>query len=329
MRIVRKYQNVEECKMGAVVALGNFDGVHLGHQAVIREMLKISQKLDAPSSAMTFEPHPRKFFNANGPAFELTPSAAKSRQIGILGTDLHYIMPFDKKFASLSAEKFITFVLVEGLKVKHVVTGYDFVFGKGRKGKVDLLEELGKEKGFGVTVISAQNAGDGTPYSSTVIRQHLKNGRTREAATLLGRPWEIEGMVVTGDQRGRKIGFPTANLKSDGYVFPALGVYAIWVGRFIGRKMAWHPGIVNVGRRPTFGGEEITIEAHLFDFHGDLYGQNLRIAFVEYLRPEKKFGGIEEIKKQINTDCDMARDILKSLDENDIIMPQNSWLVES
>ena len=329
MRIVREYQNASECERGAVVALGNFDGVHLGHQAVICEMLKISQKLGVPSSAMTFEPHPRRFFDSNGPAFELTPSLAKSRQIEIMGTDLHYIMQFDKKFASLSAQKFITLVLVEGLNVKHVVTGYDFVFGKGRKGKVNLLKELGKDKDFGVTVIAAQNAGDGAPYSSTVIREHLKNGRTREAATLLGRPWEIEGIVVTGDQRGRKIGFPTANLKSNGYVFPALGVYAIWVGIVIEGKTVWHPGIVNVGHRPTFGGEQVTIEAHLFDFHGELYGQNLRIAFVAYLRPEKKFDGIEEIKRQINTDCVTARDILNALNANDIAMPQSKLLVDS
>ena len=152
MRIVQEYQNASECERGTVVALGNFDGVHLGHQAVICEMLKISQKLGVPSSVMTFEPHPRRFFNSNGPAFELTPSLAKSRQIEIMGTDLHYIMQFDKKFASLSAQKFITLVLVEGLNVKHVVTGYDFVFGKGRKGKVNLLKELGKDKDFGVTL---------------------------------------------------------------------------------------------------------------------------------------------------------------------------------
>ena len=329
MRIVRKYQNALACERGAVVALGNFDGVHLGHQAVICEMLKISQSLDVPSSAMTFEPHPRRFFNSNGPAFELTTSAAKSRQIENMGTDLHYIMPFDKDFASLSAKNFVTLVLVESLNVKHIVTGYDFVFGEGRKGKVDLLKKLGKDKDFGVTVIAAQNSGDGTPYSSTVIREHLKNGRTREAAALLGRPWEIEGIVETGDQRGRKIGFPTANLKSDGHVFPALGVYAIWVGVLINGKTVWHPGVVNVGRRPTFGGEQVKIEAHLFDFHGELYGQNLRIAFVEYLRPEKKFDGIEAIKRQINTDCVMARGILEALNTNDVTMPQKKLLVDS
>jgi riboflavin kinase / FMN adenylyltransferase len=322
MRIIRTYSDLLETDKGAAIALGNFDGVHRGHQTVISEMMEIAKSLGVSSAAMTFDPHPRRFFQSDTPLFEMTPGSAKSRHIESLGTDIHYVMPFDPSFSSLEADEFIENVLVAGLGACHIVTGYDFVFGKGRKGDVSLLEQGGAEHGFGVTIVPAVQAEDGTTYSSTVIRKHILEGRPRETAELLGRPWEIEGEVMTGDQRGRQIGFPTANVDPGSYVMPALGVYAVWVGVTDGPDTVWHKAVVNVGRRPTFDGEGITVEAHLFDFDDDLYGKILRVAFVEFIRPEMKFDGFEAIKAQIAVDCVTAREILDAAARDDITTPR-------
>lgn len=318
MRIIRTYLDLPEEDRGAVVALGNFDGVHCGHQVVIGEAIAIAKTLKVSSAAMTFDPHPRRFFQPNTPPFEMTPSVSKSRQLESLGTDIHYAMPFDENFSSLNGKTFIENVLVEGLGVRHILAGYNFVFGKGRKGNVSLLEQCGKEHGFGVTIVSAVQAGGGKAYSSTVIRSHIQAGRPREAAELLGRMWEIEGEVMTGDQRGRQIGFPTANVDPGLHVIPALGVYAVWVGVPKGADTFWRKAVVNVGRRPTFNGEGVTVEAHLFDFDDDLYGKILRVAFVEFIRPEMKFDGFESIKAQITTDCLKAQETLDAAAPNDI-----------
>jgi riboflavin kinase/FMN adenylyltransferase len=324
MRIIRTYFDLPEEDRGAVIALGNFDGVHFGHQVVIGEAIAIAKTLEVSSAAMTFDPHPRRFFQPNIPPFEMTPSDSKSRQLESLGTDTHYSMPFDRVFSSLDGKSFIENVLVEGLRVRHIVAGYNFVFGKGRKGNVSLLEKCGKEHGFGVTIVSAVQAGGGKAYSSTVIRSHIQEGRTREAAELLGRLWEIEGEVMTGDQRGRQIGFPTANVDPGHYVMPALGVYAVWVGVPKGNDTFWHKAVVNVGLRPTFNGEGVTVEAHLFDFDGDLYGKILRVAFVEFIRPELKFNGFESIKAQITIDCLKAQEILDAPAPDDITSPNKN-----
>ncbi|NKB19773.1 MAG: bifunctional riboflavin kinase/FAD synthetase [Alphaproteobacteria bacterium] len=321
MRVIRTYLNLPETDRGAAIALGNFDGVHRGHQAVLSEIKGIARSLEASSAAMTFDPHPRRYFQPDTPLFEMTPGGAKSRHIGALGTDIHFVMPFDPNFSSLEANEFIERVLVEGLGACHIVAGYDFVFGKGRKGDVGLLEQGGAEHGFGVTVVPAVQADDGMTYSSTVIRKHIREGQPREAAELLGRAWEIEGEVMTGDQRGRQIGFPTANVDPGSYVMPALGVYAVWVGVTDGPDTVWHKAVVNVGRRPTFDGEGITVEAHIFDFDQDLYGKVLRVAFVEFIRPEMKFDGFEAIKTQIAADCVTAREILDAAAPNDITTP--------
>ncbi len=322
MRIIRTYQYLPEADRGAAIALGNFDGVHRGHQTVIGEMMAVAKSLNVSSAAMTFDPHPRRFFQPDAPLFEMTPGSAKSRHIASQGTDIHYAMPFNTDFSSLEANSFIENVLVDGLGARHIIAGYDFVFGKGRKGDVDLLEQGGAKHGFGVTVVPAVEDEDGTAFSSTIIRKHIQEGRPREAATLLGRAWEIGGEVMTGDQRGRQIGFPTANVDPGGYVMPALGVYAVWVGVTDGPVTVWHKAVVNVGRRPTFDGEGITVETHLFDFDDDLYGKILRIAFVEFIRPEMKFDGFEAIKAQIATDCVTAREILDAAAPDDITTPK-------
>ena len=321
MEIVRSHRDIPPAARGAAVALGNFDGVHLGHRSVIADAVATARRLGAPSAVMTFEPHPRRFFQPDAPPFELTPGANKARHIAALGVDVLFLIPFDAEFATIPADIFVSDVLAGSLDVRHVVAGYNFVFGKGRSGNFDLLEKLGATNGFGVSVVAAVGSADGTAYSSTHIRDRLREGRVRDAAALLGRPWEIEGEVMSGDQRGRQIGFPTANVDPGDYLMPLLGVYAVWVGIVDGKTTDWHPGVVNVGRRPTFDGEGVTVEANIFDFEGDLYGRNLWVAFADFVRPEMKFDGIDAIRAQIATDCDMARRVLAAIAQGDPCRP--------
>lgn len=327
MEIVRHYTDIPPVARGAAVALGNFDGVHLGHRAVIADAVAAAKRLGAPSAVMTFEPHPRRFFQPAGAPFELTPGAKKARHIAALGVDLLFLIPFDADFAAIPAENFVSDVLAGGLGVRHVIAGYNFVFGKGRGGDFGLLETLGEKNGFGVSVVAEVSGEetDGVAYSSTLVRNRLRDGQVREAAALLGRAWEVEGEVMHGDERGRQIGFPTANVNPEGYLMPSLGVYAVWVGIVEdgggGEKTDWHPGVVNVGRRPTFDGEGVTVEANIFDFEGDLYGRTLRVAFADFIRPELKFDGIDAIRVQIASDCEAARTLLAGLAPGDLCAP--------
>jgi len=322
MWIVASHRNVPPEASGGVLALGNFDGVHLGHQRVIGEARRIAAGLGAPSGAMTFAPHPRRFFQPDDRKFELTPTQSKIRQIRALGIDLLFLMTFDRDFASIPAEAFVADVLAGGAKARHVVVGYDFVFGKGRTGDTALLAQAGQAHGLGVTVVQAVTAPDGQVYSSTIIRNHLREGRVVDAARLLGRAWEIEGTVQQGDQRGRQIGFPTANVDPGEYVIPALGVYAVWVGIALDDGATdWRRGVVNVGQRPTFAGQGVTVEAHVFDYAGELYGRTLRVAFVDRIRPEMKFDGIDAIRRQIEADCVRAREMLDRIPAGDLREP--------
>lgn len=321
MQIVRSHRDVPPEATGGVLALGNFDGVHPGHQRVIGEARRIAGTLGAPASVMTFDPHPRRFFKPDDRKFELTPVASKIRQIEALGVEVLFLMHFDREFASIPAESFITDVLAGGVKARHVVVGYDYVFGKGRTGDTALLERVGRAHGLGVTVVAAVKSATGDIYASTTIRDHLREGRVAEAARLLGRPWEIEGAVLHGDERGRQIGFPTANVDPGEYVTPAFGVYAIWAGIVQNGATDWHKGVVNIGRRPTFAGQGITVEAHIFDYAGDLYDRTLRVALVDHIRPEMKFDGIESIRRQITADCARARAILDAIPADDLRAP--------
>ncbi|HLJ62669.1 MAG TPA: bifunctional riboflavin kinase/FAD synthetase [Stellaceae bacterium] len=292
---------------GAVVAIGNFDGVHRGHQAVIGMAGTRARALGAPHAVLTFEPHPRRLFKPDEPPFRLTPFRAKARAIEALGVDLLFALHFDHAFARASAESFIHEVLIKGLGVREVVVGYDFVFGNRRRGTPSLLTEMGASLGFAVTIVRPVQEADGTIYSSTRIREHLVAGRARAAAALLGRFWEIEGRVERGDQRGRHLGFPTANLGLDDYLRPATGVYAV---RATLEGGVLHAGVANFGYRPTLEGTALRFEAHLFDFAGDLYGSHLRVALIEHLREERKFPGLDALKAQIAEDAAKARAVL-------------------
>jgi riboflavin kinase / FMN adenylyltransferase len=309
MRIFR-HDNVGAAERGAVVAIGNFDGVHLGHRQVIERAGVLAKAGSAPHAVLTFEPHPRSVLHPEGPPFRLTPFRAKSRLIEALGVDLLFTLHFDQAFAQRSAEDFVERLLVEGLGARQVVVGYDFVFGHGRSGTPALLAKEGRRLGFGVTIVDPVATPGGPVYSSTRIREHLAEGRPRQAAALLGRFWEVEGRVERGDERGRTIGFPTANLRLEDYLRPAAGVYAVRAAIEERGRVERHDGVANFGRRPTVGGTDLRLEVHLFDFSGDLYGRHLRVELVDYLRPERKFPGLDALKAQIAEDAHRARDVL-------------------
>ncbi|MBH89072.1 MAG: riboflavin biosynthesis protein RibF [Magnetovibrio sp.] len=309
MQIFRHYKNLPVEARGSSIAIGNFDGVHLGHRAVIGEAGRIAQGQNIPWTVLSFEPHPRSFFNPNKEAFRLTPFKTKAHQIEELGVDNLIVLRFDKNFAALSADDFVMRVLVDGLDARHVVSGYDFVFGNKRAGNCGLLLKKGKDQGFDFTCVSAVNDGE-TVYSSTKIRDYLKTGDPVAAAKLLGRPFEIFSKVEHGDKRGQTIGFPTANLFLGEHLKPAHGVYAIKAGVIDGADTKWLKGVANYGSRPTFNKKDTILEAHLFNFDGDIYGQQIRIALIDFLRKEKKFDGLHDLKAQIALDCDKARQAL-------------------
>jgi riboflavin kinase/FMN adenylyltransferase len=308
MRIVRHWQHTPADAQGAVVAIGNFDGVHLGHRAVIEECGRIARSMDAPLAVLTFEPHPRQVLTGVEEPFRLTPFRIKARNLAALGVEILYVVRFDRAFASKAPEDFVQDVLVSGVRARHVIVGYDFAFGRKRAGTVALLTEIGAAAGFEVTKIEAAGAGDGV-FSASEARRLLAVGDVATVPEVLGHYWEIDGRVVSGDRRGRTIGFPTANLRLRGTLHPARGVYALWANPG-GNGERWLPAVANLGHRPTFDKTEDLLEVHIFDFAGDLYGRPLRAAFVDRVRPEQKFDGIDALKAQIARDCDDAREIL-------------------
>jgi len=296
-----------------VLALGNFDGLHRGHALLIARAGELARAQDQPVGVLTFEPHPRSVFVPAAEPFRLTPFRVKERELARLGVDLLFVQHFDLGFAAKSAEDFLSEVVVGAIGASHVVVGWDCTFGKGRRGTPDLLRAFAPERGFGVSVIEPIRGDDEIVYSSTQIRELLKAGKPREAAALLGRCWEIDGRVAAGDRRGRTIGFPTVNLGLDEYLRPAFGVYAVRVSGdgpddpFAGRAI---DGVANLGLRPTVGTPEPRLEAHLFDIDADLYGRHLRVALVDFIRPEQKFSGLDALKAQIAEDARRAREIL-------------------
>ncbi len=284
MRILRHYRDAPADAKGAVVALGNFDGVHLGHRALLSEAKRIAAALKRPLAALVFEPYPREFFRPNEEPFRLTPFRAKARLLSELGVDILIVLTFDAAMAAMLAQDFVVDVLLKELAVAHVVVGKDFLFGKGRGGDAGVLAYMG-------------------------IRSALKAGKPDEAARLLGHWWSIEGHVAPGEKRGRLLGYPTANLKLDHILLPAFGIYAVRARFHDGRI---YDGAASFGIRPTFALASPLMEVHLFDFSGDLYGEVLNVELIAYLRPEKKFDGVETLKTQIAADCEEARHILAS-----------------
>lgn len=318
MTIFHSSKTVPADARGAVVAIGNFDGVHLGHQAVLTQARRIAEDLGAPLAVLTFEPHPRAVFQPDLPPFRLTPLPAKVEALRAIGVDHVFVLDFTREFSQRSAEDFMTAVLQSDLGARHVVVGWDFCFGHQRSGNAALLTERGGDLGFGVTVAEVVKTDEAEIYSSSRIRECLRAGDPAGAAALLGRYWEVDGMVLHGDKRGRTLAFPTANISMEGYLHPSLGVYAVRAGMRGTAEEAddgyrWVEGVANLGRRPTVEGSQVQLEVHLFDFDEDLYGRFLRVQLIAFLRGEKKFDGLDSLKAQITSDCAHARRVLDEI----------------
>ena len=290
---------------GATVALGNFDGVHLGHAHLIRAAH--AARPDVPLAVLTFEPHPRELFRPEDPPFRLSLPAERQAALAAQGVKLVYELPFTDAFSHLTAERFVEDVLHRGIGAAHLACGPDFAFGHRRGGDVTLLAARAEELGMGLTIVPPLTDVEG-PLSSTRIRRALQDGYPERATAELGRPWAIRGEVAHGDQRGRTIGFPTANVALGRHLEPARGVYAVMVRLADG---ATHRGVANIGRRPTVAdGMQSRLEVHLFDFAGDLYGQEISVALHAFLRAEQKFTDFAALRAQIVLDADSARAVL-------------------
>ncbi|TCO71722.1 bifunctional riboflavin kinase/FAD synthetase [Rhodovulum euryhalinum] len=294
---------------GAVAAIGNFDGVHLGHRAVIEIARNEAASHGVPLGVLTFEPHPRQIFAPDAPPFRLMNAEARSNRLAKLGIDHLYELPFDARLAGLTPEAFAREVLHEGLGLAHVVVGQDFRFGKGRAGDVAALRQYGDDLGFRVTVVELVSNAEGE-VSSTAIRDALTDGRPRDAAAMLGHWHRIEGAVLHGDSRGHALGFPTANMSIHGLHRPRFGVYAVRVDVLAGPHAGTYDGAASIGVRPMFGENVPNCESFLFDFRGDLYGTHLSVALVEFLRDEAKYDSLNALVAQIEKDCARARQIL-------------------
>jgi riboflavin kinase/FMN adenylyltransferase len=312
MLIFRSWEGLPDEARGASVALGNFDGVHLGHQSVIAQARAEAGRRGAPAGVVTFEPHPRQFFAPAAPPFRLMNAEARSNRLAKLGVEVLHELPFDARLAGMSPKQFAEEVLARGLGIVHVVVGADFRFGRGRTGTAADLGALGAELGFATTIADLV-AENGAEVSSTAIRRALSEGRPRDAARMLGHWHRIEGEVRDGDKRGRTIGYPTANMSIDDLHPPKFGIYAVKADVLTGPHAGSYLGAASVGVRPMFGENRPNLETFLFDFSGDLYGAHMSVALVEYLRPEATFHSLEALVAQMDADCARAREILAAL----------------
>ena len=306
MRIHRDPTFLTDADRGASAAIGNFDGVHLGHQAILKIAAAAA---DAPLGIVTFEPHPREYFQPDAPPFRLMNAEAKAHRLEALGVAHLYELAFNDRLSTLSAEAFVKDILANMLGLRHVTIGADFRFGRGREGNAAMLDELGARYGLGVTVSELIETG-GLEVSSTRIREALSEGRPEDAARMLGHLHRIEGEVIRGAQRGRELGYPTANMSITGLHPPKYGVYAVRVRVQGGENAGEYDGVASLGVRPMFGENLPNLENHVFDFQGDLYGTHLSVALVAFLRPEQRFASVEALIAQMDADSARARAIL-------------------
>jgi riboflavin kinase/FMN adenylyltransferase len=295
----------DDALRGAVVAIGNFDGVHRGHRAVIGAAIARAKALGRPAAALTFEPHPRAFFNPNEPLFRLTDEAGKLRLLASTGLDGAIVLTFDAALARLTAEEFVERILLERFAVSGAAIGFNFHFGARRAGSPQFLAAEGRKRGFAVDIVP-RFEDDGRPVSSGPIREALAGGRVREATELLGFPWFVSGTVIHGDKRGRELGFPTANLRLDAGCGLRHGIYAVRAA-IDGRR---YDGVASFGRRPMFDSGAVLLEVYLFDFSGDLYGRSIDVAFIDWIRDEAVFASVEELTRQMQDDARRAREAL-------------------
>jgi len=311
MRILCDHNGLTAADRGASAAMGNFDGVHRGHRAVIELARSEALRLGAPLGIVTFEPHPRQVFVPDSPPFRLMNAEARANRLAKLGVERLYQLPFSRDLAALTAEAFARDVLAQGLGLRHVVVGADFRFGKDRDGDADALCRFGERYGFATTIAELISSGeDDTVVSSTAIRAALAEGRPELARQMLDHWHRIEGPVLHGDARGRELGYPTANMSIEGLAPPRYGVYAVMVDVLTGPQAGTYRGVASLGVRPMFDGQVPNLETHIFDFRGDLYGHHLSVALVSWLRPEMKFDGLPALIAQMDRDSAVARDRL-------------------
>ena len=304
MSVFAEYRGLPESARGASIALGNFDGLHAGHKAVM-EAARIAGH--GRFAVATFEPPPRAYFRPGDPPFRIFRPERRNAAILAAGASTVFELPFNGEMAAMTDEGFVRNVLVDGLGASHVSVGFDFRFGRGRMGHAQRLSSLGRALGFGVTIVE-EVEGRGAKASSTAIRQALMAGEPDLAAGMLGGPWTADGIVESGEQNGRKLGFPTANLQLGELIHPKHGVYAVRAR--IEGEADWRPGVANFGRTPTTGLRDPLLETHIFDFKGDIYGKRLEVQLVAYLRPEKRFDSLDLMVEQMHLDSAEARAIL-------------------
>ena len=301
--------NVADAHRGHVAVIGNMDGVHLGHQALVKETLTQAASVNAPAAAIVFEPHPRKVFRPDTPPFQLTDLETKRQILGRLGVKTIFVLPFIEGLHNQTPAEFVSVTLAQRLGVKGIVTGSDFQFGAGRAGNADALSRLAQHVGLFAHAVTPVLLSEDEKYSSSGVRAALRDGKIETAAKMLGRPWVIRGPVIEGRRLARTLDFPTANIPLGDYVRPKFGVYAVNATTTDG---SYH-GVANIGVRPTVDGTQEMLEAHLFDFAGDLYGQTVNIAVRHFIRPEQKFDGLPALKAQI---ADDAKTAAQWLEEN-------------
>ncbi len=304
IEIVHGWRDLPQAQRGAAAAVGAFDGVHRGHQAVIGAAREAAERLSAPLAVVTFEPHPRRWFQPEAAPFRLMTTGQMARALEAQGVERLHLLPFDARMAAMSDEAFARDVLAGGLGLRHAAVGFDFTYGKGRTGSPEALTRIGRELGFSVSVTERVDDRSGLKLSSSAVREALAAGDMARATRILGRPFAIEGEVVHGDKRGRTIGVPTANVRMGVYMRPAYGVFATRTRLADGRVI---DGVANLGVRPMFETPEPLLEVWLFDFSGDLYGQVVETQLIARLRGEMSFDGLDALKVQIDADAEAAR----------------------
>ena len=302
-KISDKKLNIEH----SAAVIGNFDGVHIGHLEVLKNAKEFSSKLNLPLTVLTFDPHPREFFSKENSNFLLQTVSDKAEALSKNNIDYLINLKFDDFLSELSPEQFVEKVLSESLSLKHIFVGKDFKFGKNRAGDINSLKTFGLKHNIGLSSIKLKNQ-NGIPISSTKIRNNLQKGKIKEANKLLGRPYMISGLVIEGDKRGRQIGFPTANISLGNLIRPAFGVYAVLIE---GIENKVFKGIANIGKRPTVNDRGVLLEVNIFDFNDDIYGKKIFISLIDFIRDEKKFDGIENLKEQIVMDVKLSESILE------------------
>ena len=307
VEVVRDWRALPADQKGAAVAIGAFDGVHRGHQAVIAKAAAAARELAAPLAVVSFDPHPRRWFQPAAAPFRLMTPAQMARALAPLGVERLHLLPFDAEMAAMSDETFARQVLGGGLGIRHAAVGFDFTFGKGRTGSPEALRRYGADLGFTVSVADRVDDAGGLKLSSSAVREALHAGDMGRATAILGRPFAIEGEVIHGDKRGRTIGVPTANVPLGDYMRPAFGIYATRTRLPDGRVIN---GVASLGVRPMFRTDEPLLEVWLFDFDGDLYGQTIETDLVAFLRPELDFDNLDALKAQIDRDAADARAVL-------------------